>query len=73
MSVEYIVLPGDFNAGVGKGLHETWKGVIGMNGLSDLNLSGVLLFGFSDTHRLAITNSMFEHKGVYKSVGARAP
>lgn len=42
------------------------EGVLGRNGLSDLNPGGVLLLDFCGTHSLSKINTMFSHKYVLK-------
>ncbi len=60
-----IVLLGDFNTHVGSD-SDTWRGVIGRNAPTDLNLSGVQLVDFCASYSLSITNTMFKHKGVHQ-------
>ena len=60
-----IVLLGDFNAHVGKDA-QTWKGVIGENGNSDINEQGRILLDFCSGGGLSIMNTFFHHKDIHK-------
>lgn len=56
-----IIQLGDFNVGNDR---VTGRGVVGRNGLTDLNLCGVQLLDFCPHPSLFITNTMFQHKVV---------
>ena len=60
-----IVLLGDFNVHVGNDA-QTWKGVIGKNGDSDINAQGRLLLDFCVGGDSSIMNTFFHHKDIHK-------
>lgn len=48
----------------------TWSGVIGRNLIPDLKLNSVLLLDYCVIHKLCITNTIIEHKGVHQCVSS---
>ena len=61
-----IILLGDLNARVGCS-HHLWEGVIGRHGVGKCNDNGLRLLTFCSQHELAITNTMFQLRDMYKT------
>ena len=64
-AAESIALQGDFIAHVGTD-DNTWKYVIGTQGVSDMNRNGRCLLQFCATHGLRIMNTFFLQKEIHK-------
>ena len=62
---ESTVLMGDFNVHVGTDT-DTWKGVIGKHGVTELNENGRYLLQLRCTNGLRIMNTFFQHREVHK-------
>ncbi|CAF3356026.1 unnamed protein product [Rotaria sp. Silwood2] len=62
---DYLLLIEDFNAHVGND-SQTWNGVIGQNGDTDLNQQGRQLLDFRANGSLSIMNTFFQHKDIHK-------
>ena len=65
-STDKLVLLGDLNARVGTD-HEVWEGILGRHGMGKMNRNGLRLLSFSAENGLAITNTMFQMKNIYKA------
>ena len=64
-ATESTVLMGDFNAHVGTDT-DTWKGVIGKHGVTELNENGRYLLQLCCSNGLRIMNTFFQHREVHK-------
>ena len=60
------ILLGDFNARVG-GNHDNWHGVIGHQGVGNINSSGLRQLFHCSELALAITDTFFQLRGIHKT------
>ena len=64
-SKEALFIMGDFNARVGADC-EAWPSVIGHHGVGKMNENGQRLLELCSFHKLAVTNTFFQHKDRHK-------
>lgn len=60
-----IILLGDFNARVGRQA-DLWPGIIGTNGIGNVNANGARLLSKCAEHNLVVTNTIFRQRNKYK-------
>lgn len=66
-----IILLGDFNARVGRD-YKSWNGIIGQEGVGNINPNGVLLLTKCAEHNLTITNTLQTEKQIQNILDAPA-
>jgi len=58
-----LIVQGDWNAKIGRGAYDLWKGAIGKYRLGHANDKGQQrLLEFTKQHKLVIANTLFKHK-----------
>lgn len=62
---DMLIVMGDFNARVGTNAN-VWKGVIGQQGVPEVNENGLKLLSFCSVNNLVVTNMIFKHRDCHK-------
>ena len=62
---DMLIVMGDFNARVGTNAN-VWKGVIGRQGVPEVNENGLKLLSFCSVNNLVVTNTIFKHRDCHK-------